>query len=216
MASDRRVPRPRFTRRLQRLKRDGCNLLVVGTLTDRVRRAVSRRLFGDEARRRYRLLVTTGGASAPGRFPDGLVPSDGERHSVVSHRVTGREAGMAAGVEGRRDIDAFRRSVLDAVAEFADREPSPGEFRLGFDGLGPVLAAYPEDRVLGMLDEVTTAVSSVGGIGHYYLPAGRGSSTELALREPFDAVLEQRVTPDGAVEERWHLSPDARTAWIEL
>lgn len=233
----------RFEQRLADLKRNGCNVLLVGTdATD----AACERLLGESsAGPRYRLFVTTDARpdaaraklaavqSGPYADPAAVVSWHADvRGSVAGENApctrAGGSAGAATGGPGDStiraisvesdDLSELRDHVEDAVASFEDEsgDLSPGELRLCFDSMKPLVVDYDDRTVDRFLADLTGIVESAGGMAHYHLPADYGSETVEGIEPMFDAAVELRRSK-ARVEQRWHLSdPDFSTGWLPL
>lgn len=194
MQSTRR-DRAQFRELLARLKRRGCNLLVVGETEPSVRRRASRRLFGAPLAGRTRLLVTVGDVA-----PDRWLPAEG---SVVDAGVLTRGSPADGMTEPARDALAERIAAGDA---------DPGEYRVGVTSIAPLLDAADSTPTLAAIRE---AVVDVNGIGHYHLAASIETVLDRGIDERFDAVLELRKAGDA--QERWHVpSRDLTTPWVPM
>ncbi|MGZ0746568.1 DUF7504 family protein [Haloparvum sp. AD34] len=190
-----RQDRAQFRELLMRLKRRGCNLLVVGETDPSVRRRASRRLFGAPLASRTRLLVTVGDVT-----PDRWLPAEG---SVVDAGVLTR----GSPEDGRQD--PFQATV---ARQIADVDAEPGACRVGVTSVAPLL---DDADTTPMLDAMREAVVDVSGIGHYHLAASLDTVRERGVHEGFDAVLELRR--DGDAQERWHVpSRDLVTPWVPM
>jgi hypothetical protein len=235
-------PTVEFRRRLADLKRNGCNVLLVGT--DALDAACERLLGESSAGPRYRLFVTADERPATAHAKLARVQSGPYRDSaaVVDWNADVRGSVATDGPDsddsfetgpGVRDSDgpAFREttvesddladlgSVVEDLVETFSAESgslSPAELRLCFDSLTPVIADYDEAEIRRFLGDLTETVERVDGMAHYHLPAEYDSETVASVEHMFDAVVEVRRT-DGGVEQRWHLTdPDITTRWLSL
>ena len=203
-----------FTRALARLKREGSNLLVVGSTSDEAHTAVCDRLLGDAIGGRRRMVVSTerGGCVSH-------TPADAER---VRYETTTRSAAAAAPTADGPDLDGDRVQRLSALGTAvagrldADDGFDPAEFRLCLDSLRPLLEEHSERELFRFLHAVTNEVRAVRGMAHYHLPVAYDNPTVDTLKPLFDAVIEVRSGPDGP-QQRWHLcDADAGTEWLSL
>ncbi|WP_135830429.1 DUF7504 family protein [Halorussus halobius] len=218
-----------FGRRLADLKRNGCNVLLVGT--DALDAGCERLLGESSAGPRYRLFVTTDAGPASARARLAGVQSGPYRDSaaVVDWRADGRAAGEAGDREsdGRAfrvtsvesdDLGDLSRAVEAAVESFAAEagELSPAELRLCVDSLAPLVEASDERTLRRLLLALIETVERVDGMGHYHLPGGYDSASVATVEALFDAVVELRRV-ESRVEQRWHLlDPDLTTRWLAL
>ena len=216
-----------FGRRLANLKRNGCNVLLVGT--DALDGGCERLLGESSAGPRYRLFVTTDAGPSTARARLAGVQSDSYRDpaTVVDWRADGRDAGQVPNrgddegtlrvtpVESD-DLGDLSRAVEAAVESFEAEagEFSPGELRLCVDSLTPLVAEYDERDVRRFLLGLVETVERVAGMGHYHLSDDYDSEAVAAVEPLFDAVIELRRV-ESRVEQRWHL-PDVTTRWLAL
>jgi hypothetical protein len=214
MATDGTVSESAFETHLRRFKRDGCNLLVVGELPPPVRTEVSRRLLGSLTDRRYRLLAFTDGdaTEVDERLPPELSDTARARTTVLDRPVAARGND---GANSAHHLESDLVDELDALCALDDAI-EPGAVRVAIDSLSPLVEA--DATVLEpFLDTVTEHVHRLSGMAHYFLPVAYGTRSERAVRHHFDAVVEQRLSSDGTLEERWHLPEQSLTTrWISF
>jgi hypothetical protein len=231
----------RFRHRLAELKRNGCNVLLVGT--DALGPACERLLGESSAGPRYRLFVTAdaGPATAHAKLDSTQPGPYRDAAAVVNWDVDVRGASATEASEGCcgptdettvRDADGppFREefvagdlrdlgtTVEETIAEFEAEsgELSPAELRLCFDSVTPLVTDHDYRDVRRFLLGLTETVERVDGMAHYHLPANYDSETVETLEPLFDAVVEVRHT-GGEKEQRWHLAdPDVTTNWLPL
>ena len=216
-----------FGRRLAALKRNGCNVLLVGT--DALDAGCERLLGESSAGPRYRLFVTTDARPSTARARLAGVQSGSYRDParVVNWRSAGRDAGKANDWEDgeqplrvtsveSRDLGDLGREVEAAVESFEAEagDFSPAELRLCVDSLAPLVETYDERDLRRFLLGLVETVERVDGMGHYHLPESYDSETVAAVEPLFDAVIELRRV-ESRVEQRWHL-PDVTTRWLAL
>lgn len=218
-----------FGRRLADLKRNGCNVLLVGA--DALDAGCERLLGESSAGPRYRLFVTTDAGPSTARARLAGVQSGPYRDpaTVVGWRAGGRDAGRAddRGDDERAlrvtpvesdDLGDLARAVEAAVESFEAEagDLSPAELRLCLDSLTPLVEAYDERDVRRFLLGLVETVERVAGMGHYHLSDGYDSEAVAAVEPLFDAVIELRRV-ESRVEQRWHL-PDENvtTRWLAL
>lgn len=214
-----------FTQRLSKLKREGCNILLVGTeaLSD----GCARLLGESEARPRRRLFVTTDADSASVRAKLDSVGAHESRDSAVvvdwdantQSASTDEDDGQNLRVEtvegDFKELGTTIESVVDGFEE-ATGGLVPSELRLCFDSLTPLVAEHELSSVSRFLLGLTETVERADGMAHYHLPADYDDATVEMLAPLFDAVVEVRHT-DEAVQQRWHLSnPGITTDWLTL
>ncbi|WP_276301097.1 DUF7504 family protein [Halorussus lipolyticus] len=235
----------RFRHRLADLKRNGCNILLVGT--DALDSACERLLGESSAGPRYRLFVTTDAgppraharlkAVQSGPYSDAAAVVDWDadvRGGTATKRShTDREDFDSLSGTGLRDSGgpSFRQRSVDtgdlrdlgtaveeAIEEFHEQANglSPAELRLCFDSVTPLVADREARDVRRFLLGLTETVEKYDGMAHYHLPSEYDSETVAELEPLFDAVVEVRHA-DGEVEQRWHLQdPEITTDWVPL
>lgn len=198
-----------FQELLHRLKRDGCNLLLVGEMTPDRWREAGRRFFGVPSERRYRLLVSTGGVGHALS-----VREADERTRLVELSTVSRGSPGDDGEGTFEDAEPFLREELAALEP--DSGFDPGECRIGIHTLAPFVGGDRLDGTIRSLERVTEAVRDRRGMAHYVLPTGYGNGPEPRLRPLFDAVIEYRCCED-CVEQRWHAPEESLTTdWVPL
>lgn len=214
-----------FTQRLSKLKREGCNILLVGT--EALSEGCVRLLGESEARPRRRLFVTTDAGSASVRAKLDSTGAHGSRNSAVvvdwdantrsasAHGSGGRDVRVET-VEG--DFKTLGTTIESVVDEFDEEAGglAPSELRLCFDSLTPLVAEHELRSVSRFLLGLTEIVERADGMAHYHLPADYDDATVEMLAPLFDAVVEVRHAEE-SVQQRWHLSdPDITTDWLTL
>ncbi|MGA9402542.1 DUF7504 family protein [Haladaptatus sp.] len=205
-----------FERTLQRLKREGCNLLLVGSVPDSVLSAASRKLFGDPEERRFRVAVLSG---TPRTVVYERLPTTAldETATVISHEGVSIPPHISAPVV---DVDSGIRELTSSISETitsfeGSKNFQPGELRLGLDSLGSMLTRYDPTLVRQFLGIVGGQVRGANGMGHYVLPRPYDHELVTALEPLFDGVIEYRV--ENGREERWHFTHhDLRSPWLPL
>jgi hypothetical protein len=236
----------RFRQRLAELKRNGCNILLVGT--DALDSACQRLLGESSAGPRYRLFVTTdtGPPTAYARLASVQSGPYSDAAAVVDWKADVR-GGTATdcndegngsnfdslGGSGLRDssgpelrqlsVDSgdlrdLGTAVEESVEEFdaAADGLSPAELRLCFDSITPLIAGREGRDVRRFLLGLTETVERFDGMAHYHLPSDYDSETVGELEALFDAVVEVRHA-DGEMDQRWHLrDSDLTTDWVPL
>ncbi|EFW92442.1 hypothetical protein ZOD2009_09043 [Haladaptatus paucihalophilus DX253] len=208
-----------FTRELAELKRRGSGLLVVGTKPP-MQRACERFLGDATETPRRRVFVRT----------------DGERHHThagahedtkfIEQVTDTRSTAAVSNVGNRADTTVLRTQKLaplgieisGAIDEF-ERECgplAPGELRVCFDSLTPLIEEHDPESVFRFLHVLIGRIKTVNGMGHFHLPAEMDSTIVRTLLPVFDAAVEVRVNGSNA-EQRWHLvERDVTTEWLSL
>lgn len=209
---------------LQRLKSEGCALLVTGDVPPRDLRAATRALFGAPGESRRRVLALTDPAIGE---PADVLPVSAhpmnEHVNVVDYRDRARDASEAA--HGSSPFASPNDDILDtihletsqALADQTPVDPTGGQVRLSVSSLPPLLSRADLERVERFVRATATQVRGVRGMAHYLLPVEEDAGWVDALSPVFDARIELRSQADGPPEHRWHLSGRERTsAWLDL
>jgi hypothetical protein len=197
---------PAVVEALPRLKREGCNLLVTGAVSEATTCRATRRLFGSSTIERKRILVRTADAPAV----DDLLPT-GVDASDPSVRVIDASAYAAE----RDPLDALGEAVSAAVDEFCSRSPPlvGGELRLAFVSLDSLAAGHGRDSIDRFLRRITDAIATARGMGHYRYGSSRDDTTRPS-DDLFDGFvdLRERSRP----EQRLSISEVGPTDWTSL
>lgn len=212
-----------FSSSLQRLKRHGCNLLLVGSVPGRTRLAAVRRLLGDETLRRKRVVAVTD--ESPDRTTRALDPIDARilDHASASG-VRGSTTATAAhphNPQVRRvesGLDALERALCEEIdhTERVAGSLDSGELRLSVDSLRPLLGSHHVESVGEFVEGVGDHVRAVDGMAHHVLPAPYDSEVVQSLTDSVDATIELRAKRSGP-EQRWHLSDtELTTSWVDF
>ncbi|SFB95369.1 hypothetical protein SAMN05444422_103218 [Halobiforma haloterrestris] len=205
-----------FARTLERLKREGCNVLLVGANATDCHGVVCRRLCGaagPEPRRR--LFVTDG---------EGPVAEDAamERGAASGNEVAVRDAdhvGETIRIDEHDSLGAIGIDIVEAIDDLEDEVGgfAPSELRLCMDSVAGLFREHDAERVFRLLHVTASRVDHIDGMGHYHLPLERDHDAVNLLEPLFDAVVELRVRSDGdRREQRWHLREGETTDWISL
>ncbi|WP_254546614.1 DUF7504 family protein [Halomarina pelagica] len=227
-------PEASFARTLERLKREGCSVLVCGTVAAEIRAKMTRQLFGSTEMYRRRILGHTGTTALD---PDAYLPAEppSDRHAVVVSRAGPVRASDTSGVVdvaravseyhpsggsgGSLDeLDALGTALAGAVDEVADRDHlSPGVLRVGVTSLEPYLDADGVEEVVRFVRTVAAPVHEDGGMLHVHVPLSHDDARVRALLPYFDARIDLRVHEPLPPECRWYLPAiDEQTTWMRL
>lgn len=197
---------PAVVEALPRLKREGCNLLVTGAVSEATTCRATRRLFGSPTIERKRILVRTADAPAVGDLlPTGVDASD------PSVRIIDASAYAAE----RDSLDALGSAVSAAVDEFGSHSTPlvGGELRLSVVSLDSLVVAYDFASVERFLRRITETVSTVRGMGHYRYSGSRDDAT-FPRDSLFDGVVDLRER--GRPEQRLSVPEAGPTDWLGL
>jgi hypothetical protein len=203
-----------FSESLQRLKRHGCSLLLVGSVPDRIRVAAIRRLLGDDTPWRRRVVAVTG--EGPDRV-DTLLERTEAR--ILDHAS---DAGPAPSRDPRvhpveSGLDALGDAIRAEIGRIEAGGPlAPGELRLSVDGLAPLVGSHDVASVGAFVESVGDRVRAADGMAHYVVPAPYDSGAVQSLTARVDATVELRAGRTGP-EQRWHLpGTGLTTPWLGL
>ena len=210
-----------FAQALSALKRRGSNLLVVGAGLDGCHRAACDRLFGDETappRRRVQVRIDGEcGVRRPGLLDVELVAAGrpGKRSTLAENGAPAQQPRYRVTTT---DPDGLRTAVIDEIDRIEAEAGglSPGELRLCFDSLAPLVLDSDAEYRSRMIEPVATRVRSVNGMAHFHLPVAADDDAVAELESAFDAVITVR-TRDGTTEHCWRLVEDDITSgWLPL
>lgn len=221
-----------FHATLQRLKRGGCSLLVVGDAPRRVFTRASGAMLGDPDVRRWRVFALTDAApeSVRERLPAAAdAPrSLAETTKVVNHALPPQPIADDVGAStvtvpevsvGDPGLSGFRTELREAIAEFGAQSRRPAEVRVAVDSLAPLLDHYDLGVVRRCLRAVGESVAEHAAMAHYILPEPYDGRRCQRLVDEFDAVIELRAAGEDRADpqERWHL-PDRETPtpWVPV
>ena len=204
-----------FAQTLATLKRNGSNVLLVGTETVDAHAELCHRLMGDsDDESRYRLVVTGDHDSLSGvaREPDDRTVR------TIDYSTLELEATADAESSGRTPLGTLAIRVIEAVDEFEDAADGleSSQLRVCVDSLVRLLEEHTAEKVFRLLHMTTSRVVHVQGMGHYHLPLERDHEAVRLFEPLFDAVVEIRTRED-AYEQRWELRDrEQPTDWIPL
>lgn len=222
-----------FRTALQRFKREGCNLLVVGDAPREVFTRASATMLGDADTPRWRVFALTDATpeSVYERLPSaGTTPRPlSETTRIVNHAIPPRPITDTAGTAVARvpevtvgdvNLEGFETELCEAVEEFGTHSNGPAQVRVAVDSLAPLLDHYDFEVVRQRLRTVGQRVHEHDAMAHYVLPEAYDGDRCRRLADEFDAVVELRTPAedaDHAAEERWHLSEtDETMPWVPL
>ncbi|WP_252698216.1 DUF7504 family protein [Natronosalvus vescus] len=218
-----------FTTALERLKRDGSSVLVVGSVGERQRQHVTSRLLGDDAeQQRRRILVTTTGEGIDEHIHQAnsvdettIIQYDGDgvtRGTTVAPSVftsptsppSPSDTDEATHPDTLGDIGIAISNAIDA---FDDEALEPGTLRIGVDSLLPLLERYGREAVFQFVHLLNGRVKAANGMIHYHVPAAHDALIVSVLEPLFDITVVLREH-DEAWQEQWILDDDHTSGWI--
>jgi KaiC/GvpD/RAD55 family RecA-like ATPase len=202
-----------FAQRLERLKREGANLLLVGDATPEAHAAASRRLLTGAERSHRHLFVFARGADVCTSLP---AAADSGAARVVSQAPGEWSDDLPETVVDDPSPDALATAVVEELNALDDESVAPGDLRICFDSITSLVQGNDSEDVFRALHLVTSRVRQVRGLGHFHLRFGRDEDYVRLLEPVFDAIVELRVT-DATPEQRWYLRDSEVTSdWISL
>ncbi|EMA39116.1 DUF7504 family protein [Halobiforma nitratireducens] len=218
-----------FARTLETMKREGCNVLLVGSGAADCHAAVCRRLCGAAGPEPRRRLFVTDGETIPaaaagtdGGARAAEAPTDGCANDPANATTIQVDDGDSLGEIGIEVVEA----IDDLEGDVGGFEPA--ELRLCTDVLAGLLRDHDTERVFRLLHVIVSRVDHVDGMGHYHLPLERDHDAVNLLEPLFDAVVELRVRDQSQAgagsesgdaadcEQRWFLRDGGTTDWISL
>lgn len=221
-------PPPEFANALDVLEGEGVALLLAGAVDDAAMQRLVRRMLGDAAEDRYRVLALLDGNEPAGYLPQG-VPASRDDVGVLQYRA-GRSTAVEAGANGPgRRVDDSRlleavigdlRRACDDLARLASERAArstpgfePGELRVAVDSLQPLVESVGAGRVAERLgDDLLPDLRAPRILGRshwvYYGPA-EDPTVETLMADPrvFDVLVRVRRRRR-VVEHQWVLRPD--------
>ncbi|WP_128475747.1 DUF7504 family protein [Halorussus pelagicus] len=216
-----------FQEVLKRLKRDGCNLLVTGAVSEDVTIEATRTLLGAPTAERKRILALADSQSenVRERLPSGVESEDPDVWLVdqetcqrsVPKAAESAATHLPADESDRSPLGRLREEIILAIDFFADAGLDPSELRLSVSSLGRLTHEHGPDRVARFVRSVSAMVRGVHGMAHYHLPTPDDDEMVERLSGLFDARVELRKRDGVPTEQRWHVPEhDQTTEWLRL
>lgn len=220
-----------FTDKLERFKRQGCNLLIVNDVGSEP--VACRRLLGDPQEHRRHLFIptTTTLPSVLDRHDPlprnstilGIIDAtQAERTrstvSACSPQTVDTSADWYDTLDELDDLGQLGCIVHDHLVRFASADtPSPGEIRVCMESLDPFLDCVDIGDLFQFLHLLTSRIEQFQGIGHFHLAAGTSQEIISVLEPMFDATVQVRVSADGAVKQQWTLQESGlQSDWLQM
>lgn len=210
-----------FAALLDRLKKRGTSVLVVGDLSTDLEQALSRRMMGSPDEQRYRLLAALRPLESPaGWFPESVTPED-EWVNVVDH------GGLPRGGVAATNGTASSGADLPSASQLADRvddwvtrveretDPEPGAIRVGIASLDVLLEREDVGAPREVAERVHGLMREHQGVAHLYFPRRRSSPVVQQITVWVDVVVEVR-TSEGRPEQRWAVQDTVETSWFPI
>ena len=215
-----------FARTLSDLKQNGCNLLVVGGDHEPTRSNACQRLLGrggPKPRRRIVVAADTSVEAVYDRLPTNSVSPGDDRDTIIDWETPVRSVSASTSVDlssvesttvRADDLTRLGIEIHERVVDGPEYEP--GQLRLCFDSLVPLVSRCDTETVFRFLHLVTGSIDRSRAMGHYHLPVSRNAESVRTLEPLFDAVVELR-TEAGRPQQRWHIPEKALTTdWLSV
>jgi hypothetical protein len=219
-----------FAHALATLKEQGSALLVVGSVPEDMYASASTRMLGDptvdEPRRRL-VVGTRSDCQSAHRKLRSTGPLTPDFARLVTRNSAARSTAADAATDtgtlpkthvvegGLAELGTTISTVVEEFDLYAD-DLEPAEFRMAFDCLSTLLAAYDREAVFRFLHVLTTQVRRARGLAHFRLP--REPTTEVVhlLSPLFDATIQLRI--DGSqLKQQWRFRDrDLVSDWLPL
>lgn len=210
-----------FAALLDRLKRRGTSVLIVGDLSADLEQALSRRMMGHPDELRYRLLSALKPMETPDRWFPGSVGPEDEWVEVVDHGGLARDA--VGGADGVGKVGAASTRAQEVVAHVdewtatveREADPSPGDIRVGVTSLDILLEREGVEATRTVAEGVHRLMRDHAGVAHLYFPRQRSSRVVQQITVWVDVVVEVR-TNGGRPEQRWSVQDTVETSWFPI
>lgn len=212
-----------FGEALERLRREGKAILVVGAVPDAVHRRTCGELLGNDSS--GRLLVRTGRSHTAGVAPndtDRVVEYDTGARSAAGTTTepstpggTGTLSGDFSGTNTTTvtSLAAAGRAVEDALLALDAEETPP---RVCIDSVMSMVDTAGEERTFGFLHLVSSRVRNLGGTCHFHLSLPTDSVTARTFDTLVEATVELRLVDDQA-QQRWRVhEADVQSDWLPM
>jgi hypothetical protein len=208
---------------LERLRRSGSALLVVGAVPDAVHRQASTELLGGPDR--DRVLIRAGDRQVDRPAPaasDHVIEYESGARGAAAADASGTGA-VPSGGPGEADTGettATQRlaSTVDAVETALDTldGSAAGDPRVCVDSLLALVDASDEEAAFQFLHLVTERVRSLGGTAHFHLASPPDGSLATTFEPLADATVELRLSND-APQQRWTVhEAEMQSDWLPL
>lgn len=225
----------KLTEQLETLKQEGANLLVLAGPSES---QSCHGLLGADQLGRRRLYVTTeasasklrelsGSERTPDRFGHVHITTGMTRGSSVQSTDGGETQWAPATVTPTRDetysqvadpsdLKTLAQHVHDHLLRFENHDVEPGDVRLCFDSLDPLIDVAEKRDLQRFLQTVTMRIRLARGMAHYHLTVQAARQIPDAIAPLFDGVIERRQTPNGP-RQRWTLRESGiQTDWLPI
>lgn len=210
-----------FASLLDRLKRRGTTVLVVGDLSTEMERVLSRRMMGHPDEERYRLLAALKPLESADAWFPGSVGLDDEWVDVTDHGGLARDAAAVTGATNAvapepplassllNEVDRWLSTVDEAV------DPDPGQIRVGVPSLDVLEQREDVGGVRRVAERLGTLMRENNGVAHLYFGRDRSSRVVQQISVWVDVVVEMRAS-QGRPEQRWSVQDTVETSWFPI
>lgn len=219
----------RFSTYLSELKKRGSALLVVGELPRDSYSPFCENMLGNPSSGpRYRLRVTTHDDTTASGLENLITASSNQvSTSHIVSTFNARSAAKASAVATETDtvkhvegssLPQLGIAISQEIQTFNGQhdELRPGELRVCFDSLRPLLEEYEEEQVFRFLDLLTHRIRSKSGMGHFHLPLDPDDRLVRTFADLFDAVIELDVQ-NGQLAQYWDVQDKSLTSgWVSV
>lgn len=201
-----------FARSLAALKRQGCSLLITGSVRDGSHLQLSRQLMGEtETGQRWRVVVATDTTGIGTRCPG---ESDARSYRLIDRRPAMRSSARCACACSPLDLFGLERELSETIEEFDNAAGglSPGALRVCVDSLQPLLDTHNPEAIARFVENTTERITETNGMGHFHLPVDPEEAIVSELTGLFDVHIELQ---NG--KHRWHiLENNIHTGWLRI
>jgi hypothetical protein len=223
-----------FASTINELKHSGCVLLLTGDVSAVVQAKQTRRLFGDPAIDRERVLVLTDTARTKyiDNLPDGLSPDHPSVHLLNYREPLRAETDGESSVPDTpilvasdsetatvSDLADLHETITDTITAIETRSTflAAGKLRIGLTDLGVLLDLYGTDRTESFVQSIGTIVRDRRGMGFFYLAAANDDPIVQSLLPYFDIHIALHESPSAPARHRWYLPEyDLTSGWLPV
>lgn len=204
---------------LEKLKKNGCNIAIVGDTPTITRQQLIQNLFGHPHEERTRVLVANrDSASSADEWLPGETTHREERCKLIQYSLSSY-TGSRSNPEDTQFEQLINR-VETELTEFASGEPDTlaGRFRFGMVHTSPLIHGLDSDPFTDGFDALTTTITDQSFMGFYSLPLPLQSDRFQSIKQNFDILVEVRspATTTEQVQQRWEIPNYGKTPWFQL
>ena len=232
----------RLTEILDRLKSEGCSVLVAGELPEPVQQLVSQRVLGAQHLDRVRVLTLLGPTSDVDSWFPGQVSATAAQSYVIDRWDLDRSVAVSSvgGAFGPSQADSDSLTPGDESdsltsgdeSDSTGAEDGPGVARAVADDLDSILGEWdvpptrlrlattpangerPGDEAIRAFVE---SMNATEGMAYLFLPGMGVFELDPDVTDRVDAVIEVRTRRPGAPEHRWIIpEEEVMTGWMPV